>query len=352
MYIPLPDFLHPVTAGAPVYCGTASGEGTSGRSLVLERGFHFVLCTEGSALVAEGADTTAEGTDTTAEGADTAAPKAGDFLCAADTRYTDKPDLPTPGNTDEGDREKSDKGGAAGSKPRKGERRLQQGDLLLLSPSRTATLRLDEAHDTLEYICIDPDYFDTLPDGQPLYNQLSGYLGDDRLPVVRLDGTQYGALRLTASLFPAHPAGSGLYDEAILRHLCSLFLLQTAGLLYRHRANAPAFVKRPNEIFRSFKRLAVKNYRTAHDIAFYAGRLHISPTYLSRIVKQVTGHTVKAHLAELLCADARRLLSCSDLDIKEIADTLGFSDQSAFGKFFVRQTGCSPLRFRRERATR
>ena len=245
-----------------------------------------------------------------------------------------------------------DKGGAAGSKPRKGERRLQKGDLLLLSPSRTATLRLDGAHDTLECICIDPDYFDPLPDGQPLYNQLSGYLGDDRLPVVRLDGTQYGALRLTASLFPAHPAGSGLYDEAILRHLCSLFLLQTAGLLYRHRANAPAFVKRPNEIFRSFKRLAVKNYRTAHDIAFYAGRLHISSTYLSRIVKQVTGHTVKAHLAELLCADARRLLSCSDLDIKEIADTLGFSDQSAFGKFFARQTGCSPLRFRRERATR
>lgn len=327
MYIPLPDFLHPVTAGAPVYCGTASGGGTSGRSLVLERGFHFVLCTGGSALIAEGADT--------------AVPKAGEPLCAADSRDTDK-----------GDREMGDKGGAAGSKPRKGERRLQQGDLLLLSPSRTATLRLDGAHDTLECICIDPDYFDTLPDGQPLYNQLSGYLGDDRLPVVRLDGTQYGALRLTASLFPAHPAGSGLYDEAILRHLCSLFLLQTAGLLYRHRANAPAFVKRPNEIFRSFKRLAVKNYRTAHDIAFYAGRLHISSTYLSRIVKQVTGHTVKAHLAELLCADARRLLSCSDLDIKEIADTLGFSDQSAFGKFFARQTGCSPLRFRRERATR
>lgn len=327
MQIPLPDFLHPVTAGAPVYCGTASGGGTPGRSLVLERGFHFVLCTGGSALIAEGADT--------------AVPKAGEPLCAADSRDTDK-----------GDREKGDKGGAAGSKPRKGERRLQQGDLLLLSPSRTATLRLDGAHDTLECICIDPDYFDTLPDGQPLYNQLSGYLGDDRLPVVRLDGTQYGALRLTASLFPAHPAGSGLYDEAILRHLCSLFLLQTAGLLYRHRANAPAFVKRPNEIFRSFKRLAVKSYRTAHDIAFYAGRLHISPTYLSRIVKQVTGHTVKAHLAELLCADARRLLSCSDLDIKEIADTLGFSDQSAFGKFFARQTGCSPLRFRRERATR
>lgn len=345
MYIPLPDFLHPVTAGAPVYCGTASGGGASGRSLVLERGFHFVLCTEGNALVVEGADTTAEGTDTTVR-------EVAGVFHAAESRDTDEPNMPTPGNTDKGARDEKGGKDAAGSKPRKGEQRLQQGELLLLSPSRTATLRLDGAHDTLECICIDPDYFDTLPDGQPLYNQLLGYLGEDRLPVVRFERSQYEALRLTASLFPAHPAGSGLYDEAILRHLCSLFLLQTAGLLYRHRANAPAFVKRPNEIFRSFKRLAVKNYRTAHDIAFYAGRLHISPTYLSRIVKQVTGHTVKAHLAELLCADARRLLNCSDLDIKEIADTLGFSDQSAFGKFFVRQTGCSPLRFRRERATR
>lgn len=196
MQIPLPDFLHPVTAGAPVYCGTASGGGTPGRSLVLERGFHFVLCTGGSALVVEGADT--------------AARKVAELPHAAESRDTDEPNMPTPGNTDKGHRnEMGDKGGAAGSKPRKGERRLQQGDLLLLSPSRTATLRLDGAHDTLECICIDPYYFDTLPDGQPLYNQLSGYLGDDRLPVVRLDGTQYGALRLTASLFPAHRPGAG-----------------------------------------------------------------------------------------------------------------------------------------------
>lgn len=194
--------------------------------------------------------------------------------------------------------------------------------------------------------------FDTLPDGQPLYNQLSGYMGDGRTALVHLEQPEYEALRHTASLFFLYPNGGGLYDEDMLRHLCSLYLLQTAQLLYRHRANAPAFVKRPNEIFRNFKRHAVKNYRSAHDIAFYAARLHISPTYLSRIVKQVTGRTVRAHLAELLCSDARRLLNCSDLDIKEIADTLGFSDQSAFGKFFVRQTGCSPLRFRREKTAR
>jgi len=48
----------------------------------------------------------------------------------------------------------------------------------------------------------------------------------------------------------------------------------------------------------------------------------------------------------MLCSDARRMLECTDMDIKEIADALGFSDQSVFGKFFMRKTGVSPLKFR------
>ncbi|WP_246497800.1 helix-turn-helix domain-containing protein [Phocaeicola coprophilus] len=60
----------------------------------------------------------------------------------------------------------------------------------------------------------------------------------------------------------------------------------------------------------------------------------------------MTGHTVRFHLSELLGADARRMLECTDLDVQEISNQLGFSDQSVFGKFFIRQTGLSPLKFR------
>ncbi|EEF75723.1 hypothetical protein BACCOPRO_01214 [Phocaeicola coprophilus DSM 18228 = JCM 13818] len=40
------------------------------------------------------------------------------------------------------------------------------------------------------------------------------------------------------------------------------------------------------------------------------------------------------------------MLECTDLDVQEISNQLGFSDQSVFGKFFIRQTGLSPLKFR------
>ena len=134
--------------------------------------------------------------------------------------------------------------------------------------------------------------------------------------------------------------------------MCSLSLLQVTAPLPRTGGPGPAYVGRADEIFRLFKQAAVEHYRTHHDAAFYADRLNISTTYLSRIVKRVTGHTVYTHLAELLCADARRYLECTDLDIREIADRLGFSDQSAFGKFFRARNGLSPTRYRSQAGRR
>lgn len=45
---------------------------------------------------------------------------------------------------------------------------------------------------------------------------------------------------------------------------------------------------------------------------------------------------------------AKALLKNSDLSIKEISDTLKFSDQSAFGKFFKRNAGINPTQYRAE----
>ena len=101
------------------------------------------------------------------------------------------------------------------------------------------------------------------------------------------------------------------------------------------------------EIFHNFKKLSSHNYKKHHDILFYANNLNISTTYLSRIVKNITGHTVHFHISELLCTEAKRLLDTTDMGIKEIADELGFSDQSVFGKFFVKATGVSPLKYRK-----
>lgn len=218
--------------------------------------------------------------------------------------------------------------------------------LLVLTPSTESLLDEVSSDFRMSVIYIAPDYFDSLPDGQPVYNQVSRYLGDYRLPVFHLEQDRTVYLQQTMALFSSQLDHMSLYKDGIVRHLCSFLLLQITDALCRENRDTPVYVKRTCEIFRNFKKLLVHYYRHNHDIQFYADQLHISTTYLSRIIKKQTGHTVGFHISELLCADARKLLECTDLDIKEIADYLGFSNQSVFGKFFVRKTGLSPLKFR------
>ncbi len=217
---------------------------------------------------------------------------------------------------------------------------------MILTPSMAC--RIDQADPRVCLSCVRlvPEYFDSLPDGQPLYGQLAGFLGAYRLPILHLEGRQKGYLQGTFSLFAEQLAEFHLYRNGIVRHLCEFLLLQATEILGQYNSHIPVYVKRSSEIFRLFRKLLVENYKSHHDIRFYAERLHISTTYLSRIVKRLTGNTVRFHISELICADARRQLECTDREVKEIAAELGFSDQSVFCKFFVAKTGLSPLKFR------
>lgn len=226
---------------------------------------------------------------------------------------------------------------------------LQPRNLIALTPSTRCRLQAMTPCFHVLILYLKPTFFDTLPDGQPLYEQLASYLGHYRLPVFLLESTQSTYLQKIFTLFPEYKKNTSHYCDSILNHLCSLFLLQTADILIKTGHETTDCARRSTDIFRLFKKTLMGNYRQHHEIGFYAESLHISVTYLSRIVKHITGHTVRFHISELLYADARKLLECTDLDIKEIAEQLGFSDQSVFGKFFAKRTGCSPMKFRAQR---
>ena len=219
-------------------------------------------------------------------------------------------------------------------------------NLIILTPSLRGKLTHMSSNLEMKCMYIDSDYFDSTAGALPLYNQLVRYHDKRRFPVIPLEDAQADYLYDVMKLFSNHLSTFGLYRNSMQNSLCSFLLLQVTDLFCEKAHNVPVCIRRSNEIYRKFKRLSVDYYKTQHNIKFYAEQLNVSTTYLSRIVKQTSGRTVHAHLTELQLSEAKRLLECSVSDIKQIADTLGFSDQSAFGKFFVKQTGVSPLRFR------
>lgn len=222
---------------------------------------------------------------------------------------------------------------------------LQKGDLLTYMPGlpisvpaasadyRSICLIADEGY-TLELPIVRNSirtaYFPLLKFGNPRL----ALQPDDSLHLEQL-------MRLAIHyLNSSHPA----HDES-LRLLYSLFLSDLA-VIEEHSVPARRLSPRLEELFLRFIRLISKHFNEHRDIAFYADQLCITPTYLSRIVRQVSGRTVIDYIEQMLLMEATWLLLTSNLSVAQIADRLHFAETTTFARFFKRLKGCTPKEYR------
>jgi len=82
------------------------------------------------------------------------------------------------------------------------------------------------------------------------------------------------------------------------------------------------------------------------SVQFIADSLHVSSSYLSSLLKMLTGLSTQQHIHEKLIEIAKEKLSTTQLSVGEIAYTLGFEHSQSFNKLFKTKTKQSPLAFR------
>lgn len=90
--------------------------------------------------------------------------------------------------------------------------------------------------------------------------------------------------------------------------------------------------------------LISKGIPGVHDVA---NELNVSPSYLSGLLKVLTGQSTQQHIHNKLIEKAKEKLSTTDLSVSEIAYELGFEHSQSFSKLFKTKTNVSPLEFRR-----
>ena len=81
-------------------------------------------------------------------------------------------------------------------------------------------------------------------------------------------------------------------------------------------------------------------------VQYIADQLNLSPTYLSDLLKNLTGLTAQQHIHEKLIEKAKELLFTSNLSVSEIAYQLGFEYPQSFSKLFKKKTNLTPLEFK------
>ncbi len=88
-------------------------------------------------------------------------------------------------------------------------------------------------------------------------------------------------------------------------------------------------------------------FRGELSLGSLADRLSVSPNYLGQLFKKSTGITYNEYVSRLRLRYACRLLTSTDLSVKEIAFASGFSSAEYFSDAFRRCLALTPLSYRK-----
>jgi len=183
------------------------------------------------------------------------------------------------------------------------------------------------------------------------------YHNSEKAPVLTLEQNSikmikgyFRMLQTNADTNSANP--DNIFSRNIARTLTAslvYYMMQLATLHYDsiNSLQIQSAGTRRSTYIREFITLVQQNYKNERTVSFYARKLCISPKYLSAIIKGTTGHSAAEWIDQYVIIEAKNLLRFSGMTVQQVAYTLNFNNQSAFGKYFKHLTGISPSAFQK-----
>jgi AraC family transcriptional regulator len=136
--------------------------------------------------------------------------------------------------------------------------------------------------------------------------------------------------------------GTGLYVESLARILAVHLVRNYASRPVDeaetdHRSGTPRTVARAVQAIQ-------RDYARDVSMRDLARRLNVSPYHLSRSFKETMGMTPSRYLIEVRVESARRLLrtGAGERSLAQVAQAVGFSDQSHLTRHMKRVLGVTP----------
>lgn len=170
--------------------------------------------------------------------------------------------------------------------------------------------------------------------------------------MMRLTDDEAASLREYFSLLHRNSSANddNIYIKSIARCLIAALTYQVINMVTKRisdRPDAKPPRSRRTTYVNEFMRLVHEHHVRERSVAFYAGKLFISPKYLSLIIKEHTGRSATEVIDSFVILEAKNLLRFSGKNIQQVAYELNFPNQSSFGKYFKHLTGMSPSEYQR-----
>lgn len=226
---------------------------------------------------------------------------------------------------------------------------MEDSDLLFILPNSKIRDMLFSADINCSAICICSMRVQNFLRTQDLLNMLFTIRKN---PLLHVNEKQFQELVLLKENVKRIFSSTHPYYERIMSHFVEIILYDIFG---SYKACMEQIVSpdmdvpnRANQLFAEFINMLHADKGRQREVCYFAGRLYITPKYLSAVCKQVSGKTCSQWISETVVDEIKHLLCYTDLSIKEIADMLNFENHSFFSKYVRRYLGCPPKYYRKK----
>ena len=145
--------------------------------------------------------------------------------------------------------------------------------------------------------------------------------------------------------FRRKPEGYRIYIKSSLLQLLMIFSRNTSSDKILPESNE--YVDEAHKIVSNAMVYINNNFREHISLDFLAEKFFISPSYFSKIFREISGNTFTDYLNGIRIKEAQRLIRETNLSIAQIAKKTGFNSSTHFGRIFKSYTGLSPLSYKK-----
>ena len=206
------------------------------------------------------------------------------------------------------------------------------GDSLLLPPN-TRCVGVRELNDNMLTLNV---HFNFLSDGEPIYPFSGGAVHRKLYDIAFMRDILYRVIQL-------FNAGRKDLAEAVFSSALVEF--------FEHEsiADDSPYGKDKGELIRKVCDMINTSPSSVPTLSEMAKKYGYSPDYLGRVFTSVAGIPISEYVKNAKLNQAKLLLASTSMTVDEIADSLGYYDACYFSRQFKKETGCTPMLYRKSK---
>lgn len=184
---------------------------------------------------------------------------------------------------------------------------------------------------------------EAVPHPEPSFIDFMRRYPMDKIPAQRADAIAFRIADIAHFLYD----NTGPHNMFIIRNIIQniMFELYDATRI-QFLSVEPKAMTRHDELFTQFIHLVYEHGDKEREVAFYSDKMCITPRYLARILRELSRETAKEIIDRHCVQEIKTRLRTTNDSIQSIAVDMKFPDQSFFTRYFKKQTGMTPTKFR------